>query len=239
MVKIQRRAAQTLLVFSTALIALAASTGCSGLTSAGSSPAQSNKPSGSGSAGTTQLTVSSTALNFGNVAIGATNAQQVTVTNTGTTNVTVSENAVSGAGFTASGIGSGLILNPTQTGTLNVTFSPVSAGQASGLVPLVSSAWTSPVNIVLTGMGTQPVQAGTHTASLSWNPSTSAVAGYNAYRGTQAGGPYTKLNSSLVLGTSYADATVQSGQVYFYMVTSQDSLNTESTPSNEVSATIP
>jgi len=65
------------------------------------------------------------------------------------------------------------------------------------------------------------------------------VAGYNVYRGTTSGGPYVKLNASLVPIFSYADSTVQSGQTYFYVVTAVDSNNIESVFSNEVSGTIP
>jgi hypothetical protein len=34
--------------------------------------------------------------------------------------------------------------------------------------------------------------------SLTWTASTSAVSGYDIYRGNQSGGPYTLLNSSLI-----------------------------------------
>jgi fibronectin type 3 domain-containing protein len=55
------------------------------------------------------------------------------------------------------------------------------------------------------------------------------VSGYNIYRGTQSGGPYTKLNSSLLALTAYTDKTVQAGQIYFYVATTVDSNNKEST----------
>src|SRR5271157_1679456 len=54
--------------------------------------------------------------------------------------------------------------------------------------------------------------------SLSWNASPGA-AGYNAYRSTISGGPYTKLNSSLIPTTSYTDQTVQSGYTYWFCTT--------------------
>jgi hypothetical protein len=53
-----------------------------------------------------------------------------------------------------------------------------------------------------------------HSVTLDWNASTSAVIGYNVYRGTVSGGPYTPLNSSLVTTTQYQDSSVQSGQTY-------------------------
>jgi len=78
-----------------------------------------------------------------------------------------------------------------------------------------------------------------HTATLSWNPSTSAVMGYYVYRGSKSGGPYAKVNLSPVTGTTYTDNAVQSGQTYFYVVTAVDSYSVESALSNEISAIIP
>ena len=79
-----------------------------------------------------------------------------------------------------------------------------------------------------------------HSASLSWTASVSPnVTGYNAYRGTASGGPYTKLTSSPVIPTSYTDSTVQSGKTYYYVTTAVDSNNLESAYSNEAKAIIP
>ena len=78
-----------------------------------------------------------------------------------------------------------------------------------------------------------------YSVSLDWNPSTSAVSGYNVYRGTVSGGPYTQINPSLVTTTQYQDSDVESGQTYYYVVTSVDSSNVESAYSNQTSATIP
>jgi hypothetical protein len=81
--------------------------------------------------------------------------------------------------------------------------------------------------------------AAAQSVSLTWTASTSVVSGYNVYRGTQSGGPYTLLNSSLVTGTGYADATVQAGQSYYYVVTAVNSSGIESVYSNEAEATVP
>jgi uncharacterized protein YjdB len=78
-----------------------------------------------------------------------------------------------------------------------------------------------------------------HWVGLAWTASTSPVVGYNAYRSTTSGGPYTKLNSSLISGTSYDDQTVQSGTTYYYVTTAVNSLGLESVYSNEAAATVP
>jgi len=77
-----------------------------------------------------------------------------------------------------------------------------------------------------------------HTVDLDWNTSADAV-GYNVYRGTVSGGPYTMINSSLDSTSAYADATVASGQTYYYVVTAVDSSSNESGYSNQTQAVIP
>ena len=84
----------------------------------------------------------------------------------------------------------------------------------------------------------QTTAAGNHLVELSWNPSsTPSVAKYNVYRSLQAAGPFDLLNSAA--GAAYTDHTVQSGQTYYYAVTSVDSSGTESGYSNVAVATIP
>jgi fibronectin type 3 domain-containing protein len=103
-------------------------------------------------------------------------------------------------------------------------------------VRVASNATNSPGTITLIGIGVQLVS---HSVTLNWTASTSVVSGYNVYRSTISGGPYTKLNSTLVVATTYDDTSVQSGQTYFYLATSVDSSNVESVDSTEASATIP
>jgi hypothetical protein len=76
--------------------------------------------------------------------------------------------------------------------------------------------------------------------TLSWVASTSPdIAGYNVYRGTVSGGPYLELNSSLVPGTTYLDATVLPGSIYFYVTTAVNTSNIQSVYSNEAEAVVP
>jgi hypothetical protein len=187
-------------------------------------------------AGTLFLNASQASLNFSNVNIGSNSILPVTFTNGGTSNVTISNVSVSGAGYTASGIQSGQIVAPGKTATLNVTFAPSGAGLLPGSVTVTSNATNSPSNITLSGTGVQVVS---HSVTITWTVSTSVVTGYYVYRSTLGGGPYSKLNSSPVAGTSYTDTTVQASQTYFYVVTSVDSNGVESAFSTEVSASVP
>ena len=187
-------------------------------------------------AATLALNASTSSVSFGSVTVSSTSSKNVTLTNAGNSTITVSGVTVSGAGFNASGVSTGLILNPGQTATLTATFSPSTAVSVTGSIAVASNASNSPDTIALSGTGVAVVN---HSATLSWTPSTSAVTGYNTYSTTTSGGPYKKLNSTPDAVTSYTDSTVQAGQTYYYVVTDVDSSGTESIYSNEVSATIP
>jgi len=78
-----------------------------------------------------------------------------------------------------------------------------------------------------------------HDVNLSWIASTSPVAGYNIYRGTQSSGPFAKINPSLDTATVYTDGTVMSGHIYYYVTTAVDSSGAESGYSNLAQAIIP
>lgn len=55
--------------------------------------------------------------------------------------------------------------------------------------------------------------------ALSWNPSDlDTVAGYNLYRATTSGGPYTRLNDTVLMTFSYTDTNVTNGATYYYIV---------------------
>lgn len=72
---------------------------------------------------------------------------------------------------------------------------------------------------------------------LDWadNPEPS-LAGYNVYRSTVSGGPYAKVNSTLVAGSSFTDTGLTNGTTYHYVVTAVDDLGRESGFSAQASA---
>jgi hypothetical protein len=182
------------------------------------------------------LTVNPGSINFGNVNVGSSLAQTGTLT-ASTGSVTVSSASITSSEFTLSGISLPLTIPAGSSASFTVTFAPQASGTASANLALVSNASNSTATQSLTGNGTAPVQ---HSVSLAWNASTSSnVTGYNIYRGTISGGPYTRINSSLNPSTNDTDSSVQSGQTYYYVVTAVDSSANESSYSNEVQAIIP
>jgi len=73
--------------------------------------------------------------------------------------------------------------------------------------------------------------------TLNWDDNTeSDLAGYNVYRSTTAGGPYTKI-AALPTTSDYTDSDLVNGTTYYYVVTSVDQAANESGFSNEASAT--
>ena len=78
-----------------------------------------------------------------------------------------------------------------------------------------------------------------HSVTLTWKASKSPVNGYNVYRGTKSGGPYSRINPDLVQGLSYKDESVRSGTTYYYVTRSVDADGLESANSSEITATIP
>jgi len=192
---------------------------------------------GTGEAAVPQLTANPTDLSFGNATVGSSNVKQVTVTNTGNVSTTISSAAVVGTGFSLSGSGSSVALNPGQSETYTVNFDPKSAANDTGTFSIASNAPNSPMKIGLSGTGvTSPTN---HSVALAWDRSSSTVVGYFVYRSSKSGGPYAKVNSAADASTSFSDSTVANGQVYYYVVTAVDSSNIESAYSNQVSVTIP
>ena len=78
-----------------------------------------------------------------------------------------------------------------------------------------------------------------HSVTLSWVASTTPSVSYNVYRSTTSGGPYTKINGSLIAGLSYVDNSVVAGQTYFYVGTAVDNGGNESAYSTQATAVIP
>ena len=158
--------------------------------------------------------------------------QSLTLTNTGTAKANITQVSTSGTGFSATGIALPYSLPAGASVSVQVTFSPALAGGYTGTAMIASDAANSPLAIPLSGTAT-------HCVSLSWTDSDPEIAGYNVYRGTQSGGPYDKVNGSLVSLTTWNDSAVQSGQSYYYVLTAAASSGAESAYSVEASAAMP
>jgi Abnormal spindle-like microcephaly-assoc'd, ASPM-SPD-2-Hydin len=217
-------------------VAAGSSSGAISITSNASDPSLTIPVAGTGLA-SGQLSVVPTSINFGNVVVGTNSQQTGTLMATGAS-VTVSSVNLSNGQFTVSGLNFPVAIPAGQSVNFTVNFTPQTSSQASATASFASDASNSPIVQSLTGTG---ITAPQHQVDLSWTASTSQdIAGYNVYRGTKAGGPYTtKLNSSLDPNATYTDNTVTSGQTYYYVTTAVNTNNEESGYSNQVQAVIP
>ena len=185
------------------------------------------------------LSLNPVAVNFGSLAIGTLQTQNVVMLNTGTGNLTIASANMSGPGFSVTKLTLPLTLAPGQSATFQVTFAPSSAGSANGAVYLNRNNGTALATVALSGTGLAPLAPLQHSVTLNWVASPSTVVGYNVYRSTQGGGPFQRLNASPVASLQFSDGNVSSGQLYYYVVTAVDSAGAESIYSNESVASVP
>ena len=102
-----------------------------------------------------QLLGSVSNVDFGDVNVGSSSPRDVTLTNTGSASVAISNVSVSGPGFDASGISAGTILDAGESVSLTVTFSPSSTGSVSGNLIVATGAANTIMVINLAGNGGQ------------------------------------------------------------------------------------
>ena len=171
-------------------------------------------------------------LSFGNVSVGTTETLTLGLRASGGS-VTISSLSSSSSQFAVPGVTFPLTIPAGEELSLNVKFTPQNDGTKSAKLSLASNAANSPASEPLTGTGTAPY------VTLSWNPSTSEVAGYNVYRSTSPTGRYNKINPSLDPDTTYRDATIVGGSTYFYATTAVNSRGQESGYSNRVEVVVP
>jgi len=226
-------------LFFVLVIFILSAIGCGGGTKtaggpAGPTPTPSPTPTPVG--GSPSLTATPTSLGFGSQALNTAMTQTVKITNVGTAAIAITQDTIVGSGFTV-GITTPINLNAGQSVNVPVVFNPGTAGTVNGSLTLMSNG-TSVLSVPLSGTGLSPLA---HSVDVTWAASTSSpLQGYNVYRSTVSGGPYTKLSSTLSLTTLlFTDTSPVSGKQYFYVVTALNTSGAESAASTEVTVTIP
>jgi hypothetical protein len=135
---------------------IAAASGSVMIMSNASNPALTIPLSGTGVAAGA-LGSSPTSLAFGSLQVGNNQALSGIVTNAGGSSVTISQAGISGTGFTLSGMTTPVTLGAGQSASFGVSFTPQSAGSASGNVMITSNASNPTLTIPLSGSGTAAV----------------------------------------------------------------------------------
>jgi large repetitive protein len=141
---------------------------------------------------------------------------------------------ISSVVFASSGSSTATLAAGAST-TVTVTTSSTVCGHGAGTLKLALSGSNWLYRTYSVSIDEAPEAPGAPTATqkpagqidISWGqtPTTTNVAGYNLYRST--GGAYTKLNASVLTGTTYSDTATADGTSYTYKVTA---LSTDATP---------
>jgi len=167
------------------------STGRLAVVSDATNPTLSVPLSGSGSlAGV--VTATPTSLSFGNVLVGSSKSVGMSLAASGTS-VTITGASSTNSEFTIAGITLPVTIAAGQSRAFNAVFTAQASGAASGTLKFSSNATNSPAVEAVSGTGAT-TQA--HNVTLSWKQSSGAT-GFNVYRSTVSGGPYTKVNPVL------------------------------------------
>jgi len=135
----------------------------------------------------TGFSLSSASVNFGNVTMGQSGTQSVTLTNSGNVNLVVNLATVTGTDFGVSGLALPATVAPAQSLTFSVQFSPPSAGPVSGNIVFTDNAPNSPQALALSGAGVAT------TATLTANPT--SIAFGNVSVGGNSKQPVTLTNT--------------------------------------------
>jgi hypothetical protein len=182
-----------------------------------------------------QVTANPPELTFGDVQIGTKSTLPLLLTNQSSSMIRITKGEVQGTGFIVDAK-LPIVLLPGQQFALNVTFAPHTYGPYSSVLS-GSDVSGSLLGVPLAGNGT----LSGYSVKLTWDVSTSRheIVGYNVYRGTTNGGPYTKINSVLNSDTNYTDYKVRSGLNYYYVTTAVDSNGQQSAYSIPTEAAIP
>jgi hypothetical protein len=126
-----------------------------------SNPTTTLSISGNGSTTTTAsggFAVTPTILFIGNVNVGSSTTQTITMSNPGSANTVVSAATVSGSGLSIVSPAFPLTLSPGTTQAVVIQFAPQDTGSVTGVITFTSNAASSPVvSVVASANGSSPV----------------------------------------------------------------------------------
>jgi ASPM-SPD-2-Hydin domain-containing protein len=146
------------------------------------------------------VTASPSAVTFGSSALGTVSTKPIVLTNARPWKVTLSALQTTGAGFSVSGPTFPITLDAGQSVTLNVDFSPSSAGPTAGRLFIFGPGLAIPLN----GIGAAPGQLIANPASLSFGsvPSGSSATLMDSF--TNTGGANVTISQATVAGTGFS-----------------------------------
>ena len=146
-----------------------------------------------------------TSISFGSVTVGSKQTLSETVTNTGSSSITISQVGID-AGFTLSGITTPLTVGGGQSANFSVSFDPQSAGGVSGAITVTSTASNATLTIPVSGTGTVTV------GQLTVSPATLGIGNVVVGNSGSGSGTLTASGASVtVTGASTNNSTFSVG----------------------------
>jgi hypothetical protein len=169
---------------------------------------------GSGIATNATLSANPGSVSFGNVLVGSNSSQTVTLTNGGTSTVTISQANVSGRGFSIAGLTLPATIAAGKSATFSAVFAPSTLGSVSGSVSLLSNAPNSPLAISLSGAGVAPTfLVGASPTSLGFgNVDIGSSSSLNTIV-TNNGNSNVTISGVTVTGAGFSTSGVTSGTI--------------------------
>ena len=172
--------------------------------------------SGTGTAASVTLSTNPTSLSFTSVNAGSSSSQNVTVTNSGNTSLTISQITVNAKDFGASGIANQTTLAAGQSATMSVTFSPSASENITGNITIMSSQGASAV-VSVSGTGVQPALTVTPSSASFGNvtvgsPATQSIQVANSGTGSLTISQVSVGGTGFSLGTLTLPITLTAGK---------------------------
>jgi hypothetical protein len=154
-----------------------------------------------------QLSLSTTELNFGSIAINASATQLVTLTSTGTAAVTVNAATIIGNEFRIVGAGLPVMLSPGQSITFQVQFIPSAADATSGQLTVSSNSNSGNIATVAlsgTGIAMPNARLSVSSGSLSFDNVTVNTASVQYLTLTSTGTSPLTVSSIAITGSGFS-----------------------------------
>jgi hypothetical protein len=167
---------------------------------------------GFGVASALSVVLRENSLTFPDQVMGTTsNNQNITLTNTGTAPVTVSNATVTGTEFAISNGCS--TLSPNTSCNVGVTFTPSAAGNRTATVTITDNAPGSPRNITVSGKGLTPIQGiAVSTPTMVFaNQVVATSSNQQNVIVTNTGNAQVTISSVVLSGTNSADYSISNG----------------------------
>lgn len=142
-------------------------------------------------------------ISFGNVTVGSSQSQTLTIWNTGGAGITISSDAINGSGFTATGLSFPYTLAAGASANLSVTFTPTTSGTVGATLTLTSNASDPTVHVSLSGTGA------TTTGTIAVSP------GSMSFGNVTVGNAQTQTGSVSASGGSVTVSSVSSNSSLF------------------------